>query len=82
MDGKVRRRFWPESAAAVIAAGLAVLTAVRPDWIERLTGQAPDNGNGLLELYLTAGFAIAAVLLTIAARIEWRRARLAATDAS
>jgi hypothetical protein len=82
MDGKIRRRFWPESAAAAIAAGLAVLTAVWPDWIEGLTGQDPDNGNGSLELYITAAFAVAAVVLAIAARAEWRRARAAAIDAS
>jgi hypothetical protein len=80
MDGKIRRRIWPESAAAAIAAGLAVLTAVWPDWIERLTGQDPDNGNGSLELYLTAGFAVAAVVFALAAGAEWRRARVAATD--
>jgi hypothetical protein len=82
MDGKIRRRFWPESATAAIAAGLAVLTAVWPDWIEHLTGQDPDNGNGSLEWYLTAGFAVTAVIFAIAARAEWRHARVAVTGAS
>jgi hypothetical protein len=82
MDGKIRRRFWPESATAAIAATLAALTAVWPDWIEHLTGQEPDNGNGSLELYLTAAFAVTAVIFAIVASAEWRRARLAATDAS
>jgi hypothetical protein len=56
----MRGRPWPESAAAAIVAGLAVLTAVWPDWIEGLTGQDPDNGSGSLELYITAAFAVAA----------------------
>ena len=49
MDRKMRRRFWPESSAAVIAAGLAALMALWPDWIAGLTGQTPGDGNGSFE---------------------------------
>ena len=74
MFGSVRGRFWGESVSAGMAAVLALVTAVWPDWIEIVTGSSPDGGSGVLERAVVAGLAAAAVLLAAAARAEWRRA--------
>ena len=73
MDQRVRRRFWPEAVFACMSSFLAVLTAVRPDWIEGLTGLNPDGGNGTLEVVIVAAFAAAALALMLSAWYEWRR---------
>jgi hypothetical protein len=78
MFGSVRRRFWTESVSAAMAAVLALVTVVWPDWIEIVTGSAPDGGSGALERAAVAGLAAAAILLAAAARAEWRRAAPAA----
>jgi hypothetical protein len=69
--------FWIESVLACITGFLAVLTAVWPDWIERVTDFQPDKHNGSFEWMLVVGCGLAAVLLTTLARREWRRATLA-----
>jgi hypothetical protein len=74
----LRRRFWAESVSAAIAVVLALVTMAWPDWIEILTGSAPDGGSGALELAVVGGLAAAAMLLAAAARAEWHRAALAA----
>jgi hypothetical protein len=78
MFGSMRHRFWAESVSAFIAAVLALVTVAWPDWIENLTGSAPDGGSGVLERAVVGGLAAAAILLAIAARAEWRRAPPAA----
>ena len=75
MGQRVRRRFWPETAFACISGFLTVLTAVRPDWIERLTGFSPDDGNGLVEVGIVVAFAAVALVLMVSAWYEWRRAQ-------
>lgn len=42
-------RFQLARAVALAAAGLAVLTAVVPEWIEAVTPVDPDAGSGALE---------------------------------
>ena len=81
MFGFVRRRFWAESVTAAIAAVLALVTVIWPDWIEIVTGSSPDGGSGALERAVVAGLAAAAMLLAAAARAEWRRAAPAARQA-
>jgi hypothetical protein len=75
MGLRVRRRFWPETIFACISGVLAVLTALRPDWIEGLTGFSPDAGNGLVEWDIVLAFAAVAVVLMLSAWYEWRRAQ-------
>jgi len=74
MFGSMRRRFWAESVSAFIAAVLALVTVAWPDWIEILTGSAPDGGSGTLERSIVAVLTAAVILLAAAARAEWRRA--------
>ena len=73
MGQRVRWRFWPEAIFACVSGFLAVLTAVRPDWIEGLTGFSPDGGNGLVEWGIVVAFAGVAVVLMLSAWYEWRR---------
>ena len=78
MFGSVRRRFWAESVSSAMAAVLALVTVVWPDWIEVVTGSSPDGGSGALERAVVSGLAAVAIVLATAARAEWRRAAPAA----
>jgi hypothetical protein len=69
----VRRRFWVESVLAAITGGLTILTLITREWIEAIFGVDPDGGNGSLEWLVVVVFGVAAVALTVAARMEWRR---------
>ena len=60
--------FWAEVLLAAAAAVLAVATAIRPDWIEELTGLDPDAGSGSAEWAITLVLALAAVALAVGAR--------------
>ncbi|MCW2538449.1 MAG: putative rane protein [Frankiales bacterium] len=73
----LRRRFWIETILASISGLLTVLTLITREWIEALTGWDPDHGNGSLEWLIVVVFAVAAAVLGVAARIEWRRPALA-----
>ena len=77
MSKRVRPVFWTESALACITGFLAFLTAVWPDWIERVTGFDLDKHSGSLEWILVVGCGLAAVLLGSLAGREWRRAATA-----
>lgn len=70
---RVRRRFWAEVVLAGIGAVLAVVTALVPDWIERLGGEGGDAGGGGTERAIALVFLGAAVVLSLTARVEWRR---------
>jgi len=71
--GNVRLRFWGECALAGLAAVLAVLTAIWPDWIELLFGADPDGGDGSTEWGIVAALAVVAILFAALARFEHRR---------
>lgn len=77
-----RRRFslmlWLEGALSVIAGILAVITAIVPDWIERLTGAHPDSGKGEFEWVFVLILAVVSLVFGYAARRNWR-SRCAAT---
>jgi hypothetical protein len=60
--------FWAEVLLAAAAAVLAVATAIRPDWIEELTGLDPDAGSGSAEWAVTLALALAALALAVGAR--------------
>lgn len=75
-----RVRVAAQTAIAVFAGALGVLTIFWQDWIEALTGWDPDHHNGSLEAMIVA------VLLVIAAAVgatAWRgwRLRAAASQA-
>jgi hypothetical protein len=69
----VRLRFWAECALAGLAAVLAVLTAVWPNWIELLFGADPDGGDGSAEWGIVIAFAVVAIIFAVLARLEYRR---------
>jgi hypothetical protein len=71
---RVRRRFWAESALAVVSVFLVLLTLVWKDWIEEVFGVDPDHGNGSLEWLITVAFVAVAIAFCVGARREWRRA--------
>jgi hypothetical protein len=68
-----RLRFWGECFLAGLAAVLAVLTAIWPDWIELLFDADPDGGNGSAESGIVIAFAVVAIIFAVLARFEHRR---------
>ncbi len=78
MPHGLRRRFWLEWALGSITACLAFVTLFWHDWIEAVLGVDPDQGNGSAEWLVVIALLIISVVFVISARIEWRRARLAA----
>lgn len=71
-------RFWVEIVFAVLAAVLAVTTLINAEWIEWLTGTDPDGGDGSLEWLFAGACALVALISAALARLEWRRAQVAA----
>ena len=69
----VRLRFWAECALAGLAAILAVLTAVWPNWIELLFGADPDGGDGSAEWGIVIAFAVVAIIFAVLPRFEHSR---------
>jgi hypothetical protein len=67
-----------EALAAIVFAGLAVLTLVWHDWAESLLGIDPDAGNGAFEIAVTVVVGVVSLALAVGARAEWR-VRLATT---
>jgi hypothetical protein len=78
MTSNLRVRFWVEAGLAALCALLAILTLFTRDWIEALTGFDPDNHNGSFERMIVAALALVCILLSIAARADWRRLRSSA----
>jgi hypothetical protein len=74
---RLRVRFWIEIALAALTTGLFLLTLVSPTWIETTFGVDPDRDSGSLEWLLVAVLVVATAALILAARAEWRRARVA-----
>jgi hypothetical protein len=69
----IQVRFWGECALAGLAAVIAVLTAIWPDWIELLFGADPDGGDGSAEWGVVVAFAVIAILFALVARFEFKR---------
>ena len=75
MKSALRRRFWLETALAIVPCILIVATLVQRDWIEIVFGIDPDSHNGAFE-WLIIGTLVAVILtLSTLASYEWRRAR-------
>jgi predicted membrane channel-forming protein YqfA (hemolysin III family) len=75
MTSNVRTLFWIEVAVASLCGFLAVLTIFSRDWIEALTGYDLDQHDGSVEWMMVVGLALVCILLSLAARTEWRRSR-------
>ena len=71
------RRILAESTLAMVAAALAVVTAINAEWIEWLTGLDPDGGSGTLEWGIVVVVSLVAVVAGALARRDLRRWRAA-----
>jgi hypothetical protein len=67
-----------EVAGAVSALVLAIVTLVWRDWIEVVFRVNPDAGSGALEWVVVFAFAAIATGLSLAARQQCRRLKMAA----
>lgn len=71
-------RFWIEFALGIASGILTALTAVWPDWIERIFGFDPDAGSGSTEWGLVLTLAgVTVVFIALSSRTWWRYTRLA-----
>lgn len=61
-----------ETAIALFAGVLGVLTIFWHDWIEALTGWDPDHHNGSFEWLIVVVLLAVAAILGLAARRDWR----------
>ncbi|HLH60635.1 MAG TPA: hypothetical protein VKV20_03050 [Ktedonobacteraceae bacterium] len=77
MWSALRWRFWLETAFAIVASILFVITLVWRDWIEIVFNVDPDNRSGTLEWFIVAVFLVVAIALFVSAGYEVRRARAA-----
>jgi hypothetical protein len=73
MKREPRRRFWVEVGLAVGSAALLAITLLRHDWIELVFGVDPDEGNGLVEVLISASFLAMTLIFAVSSRLEWRR---------
>jgi hypothetical protein len=71
-----------ETALAVVAAALAVVTFIWPMWIEAVFSVDPDGGDGTTEWWVVGLFALVAVTTAMLARRDYRRARGLAAEGS
>jgi undecaprenyl pyrophosphate phosphatase UppP len=67
-----RVRVVAETAIALFASALGVLTIFWHDWIEALTGWDPDHYNGGLEWMIVAVLLVIAAAVGATARRDWR----------
>lgn len=70
--GRVRARFWIETALAALTGALVVLTLFWHDWLEAL-GFDPDNHSGAAEWLIVGALFVLFVAFAVSARLEWRR---------
>ncbi|HLZ84517.1 MAG TPA: hypothetical protein VKQ54_13210 [Caulobacteraceae bacterium] len=77
-----RVKLFIEIALALVFAGACGLALVAPDWLEGLFGAHLDAGHGEFERALAGGAGAAALICSLVARGEWRRARRVAGEVS
>ena len=75
MSARRRTRIRVESAIALLAAFLGVLTVVWKDWIEAVFRVDPDGHSGAAEVGVVLGLFALALLLGAVAGFERQRAR-------
>ena len=68
----MRLRFYAEAGLGALSAVTFAVTALVPDWIERVFGVDPDHGNGAAELGVCVLLLAVAVVMGSLARSEWR----------
>jgi hypothetical protein len=73
MRRQPRRRFWIEVGLGLVSAGLFAVTFFWHDWIEIVFGVDPDEGNGLVEVLISASLLALTLFFTVSSRLEWRR---------
>lgn len=64
-EAKLARRARLQLVFAVISAGLTLLAAIVPVWIEEVTGLEPDGGNGELEWLLAVAFGLVSIVFGV-----------------
>jgi len=74
---KVRVRL--ETALAVFAGGLGLLTLFWPAWIEGITGWDPDNHNGTFEWLIVATLLVLSAAMSLLVAVH-RRLLVAAAE--
>jgi DMSO/TMAO reductase YedYZ heme-binding membrane subunit len=79
MPSGLRHRFWLESILGSITGVAAVVTLFWHDWIEAVFGVDPDKGSGSAEWLVVLILLLLTVAFAAGARLEWRRAQLAAS---
>lgn len=62
-----------ETALAAVAAALAAVSGVCPDWIERVFRVGPDHDSGSLEWNIAIACAVGAALIAAMVRRNWRK---------
>ncbi len=67
-----RFRVVAETAIALLAGALGVLTIFWHDWIEALTGWDPEHHNGSFEAMIVAVLLLTAAAVGASARRVWR----------
>ena len=67
---KVRAQL--ETAVALFAGMLGILTIFWHDWIEALTGWDPDQHNGTVEWIVVVGLLAVSAAIGLVARRHWR----------
>lgn len=65
-----------EIVIAILLAALAAITLIWPDWIELTFGADPDGGGGATEWGVVIVLAVAALVVGLLARHDYRRATL------
>jgi hypothetical protein len=61
-----------ETAVALFAGMLGILTIFWHDWIEALTGWDPDQHNGTVEWIVVVGLLAVSAAIGLVARRHWR----------
>jgi hypothetical protein len=69
-------RFRIEAVITILLAALAIITLIWPDWIEITLGADPDGGSGETEWGVVIMLGIAALIVGLLARRDYRRATL------
>jgi hypothetical protein len=73
-----RARVRLEAALTAVATGLALVTLIRPDWVEAVAGVDPDGHSGALEWVVVLGLFALALALALLTGAEYRGLRRAA----
>jgi hypothetical protein len=73
MKERIRMRPLMESALALMAFGLGIISMIWRDWIEAIFGIDADRHSGVLEWAVVAGLFVFSFLIGLLASKEWRR---------